>query len=253
MSKARSYKNEPFIGFEKQSYSVMKDDFVHEKLLTVKTNIQSTNGGVNLKESLSQKGEALTSTGESKLWFYLRNNGSLYTKVLPNAITLAYDHGVQVTNGRSFNWFGAVDTNRTLSTNVWRLGVEIFDAAGKWSCNNALQLNQSDRKLTWLHKSWLSHNEWFFNRTHTCDLSGKAVTGAGWLVAYRRRGEESNDFSARFELTGYSNAEELKKSLWEGNKVTLNWVHAHKGRCAHGLEVIFCLIFSSQATLIKSL
>lgn len=63
MSKARSYKNEPFISFEKQSYSVMKDDFVHEKLLTVKTNIQSTNGGVNLKESLSQKGEALTSTG----------------------------------------------------------------------------------------------------------------------------------------------------------------------------------------------
>lgn len=49
MSKARSYKNEPFTGFEKQSYSLIKDDFVHEKLLTVKANVQTPTGGVNLK------------------------------------------------------------------------------------------------------------------------------------------------------------------------------------------------------------
>lgn len=251
MSKARSYKTEPFISFEKQSYSVMKDDFVHEKLLTVKTNIQSTNGGVNLKESLSTKGEALTSTGESKLWFYLKNNGSLYTKVLPNAITLAYDHGIQVINGRSFNWFGGVDTNRALSANVWKIGVEVFDAAGKWSLSNALQLSQNDRQLTWLNKLWVSQNEWFFNKTHTIDLSGKAVKNAGFLVAYRRKGEESNDFTVRSELSGYSNVEELKKSLWEGNKVTLNWVHAHKGKCAHGLEVKIFFNFSSQVILAR--
>ncbi len=41
----------------------MKDDFVHEKLLTVKANIDSKRGGVNLKETLNTKGEALTSTG----------------------------------------------------------------------------------------------------------------------------------------------------------------------------------------------
>lgn len=239
MSKARSYKNEPFTSFEKQSYSVLKDDFVHEKLFTVKANIGSTNGGVNLKETLAQKGEALTSSGESKLWFYLRNKGSIYTKVLPNSITLAYDHGIQEVNGRSFNWFGGVETDRSLSTNLWKLGVEVFDAAGKWSFNNVLQLNQNDRNLAWLHKSWLSHGEWFFNRYHTCNLTTKAVSSSAWLVSYRKKGEESNDLSARFELAGYSNLEELKKSLWEGNKVTLNWVHAHKGRCAHGLEVIF--------------
>ena len=49
MSKARSYKNEPYAAFEKQSYSLIKDDFVHDKLLTVKANVQSTNGGINLK------------------------------------------------------------------------------------------------------------------------------------------------------------------------------------------------------------
>jgi hypothetical protein len=56
MPKARSYKNEPFSGFEKQSFSVLKDDFVHEKLLTVKANVESAKGGVNLKESLNKKG-----------------------------------------------------------------------------------------------------------------------------------------------------------------------------------------------------
>lgn len=123
MSKARSYKNEPYAAFEKQSYSLIKDDFVHDKLLTVKANVQTTNGGVNLKETLTQKGDALTSSGETKLWFYLKNQRSLYTKVLPQALTVAYDHGVQQSNGRSFNWFGGVDTNRALSNNVWKLGV----------------------------------------------------------------------------------------------------------------------------------
>lgn len=49
MPKARSYKNEPFSSFEKQSFSVMKDDFVHEKILTVKANVDSIKGGLNLK------------------------------------------------------------------------------------------------------------------------------------------------------------------------------------------------------------
>lgn len=251
MSKARSYKNEPYTSFEKQSYSIIKDDFVHEKLLTVKANIQSTNGGVNLKETLNQKADALTSTGETKLWFYLRNNTSLYTKVLPNSLTVAYDHGIQTTNGRSFNWFGGVETNRGLSTNVWKVGVEVFDAA-RWSFNNLIQLNQNDKSLSWLHKSWLNHNEWFFNFFHTTSLSQRSCAGSGWLVSYRKKGEVTNDFSARFEVGAFSNAEELKKSLWEGNKVTLDWVHAHKGRCAHGLEVILFVNFSSQATLTNS-
>jgi hypothetical protein len=63
MPKARSYKNEPWLGFEKQSYSLFTDDFVHKNLLTVKANIESPTGGANLKESLSQKEGKLTSTG----------------------------------------------------------------------------------------------------------------------------------------------------------------------------------------------
>lgn len=37
MSKGRSYKNDTWASFDKQSFSLFKDDFVHDKLLTVKT------------------------------------------------------------------------------------------------------------------------------------------------------------------------------------------------------------------------
>lgn len=95
MSKARSYKNDPWTGFEKQSYSLFSDDFVHSKLFTIKANVPSKNGGVNLKETLATKDSGIVSTGEAKLWFYLCKNASLYAKILPKALNVQYDHGTQ--------------------------------------------------------------------------------------------------------------------------------------------------------------
>lgn len=179
----------------------------------------------------------MTSTGESKLWFYLNNQRSVYAKVLPQSLTLAYDHGVQQNNGRSFNWFGGVDTNRALNNNVWKVGVEVFETAGRWSVNNLVQYSQSDKNLVWLHKAYLTHNNWFFNRYHTADLSKKSCSSSAILVAYRQKGEENNDLSARFEFGSWSNLEEFKQSHWQSNKVTLNWVRSQKGKWAHGLEL----------------
>ena len=126
---------------------------------------------------------------------------------MPNSLTLAYDHGIQESNGRSFNWFGGVETSKALNTNLWKAGVEVFDTTGRWSFNNLLQFSQNDQNLVWLHKSYLTHNKWFFNRYHTVNLSAKSVTSSGWLFAFRNRGEQNNDFSARFEMNGYSNVE----------------------------------------------
>ncbi len=111
-----------------------------------------------------------------------------------------------------------------------------------------LQLSQNDKNLTWLNKSWFVQNEWFFNTYQTIDLCCKKSSGSGWLVSYRNKGECNDDFSARFEVGGFSSVDELQKSLWEGNKVTLNWVHAHKGQSAHGIEVIFNLYLVLKQT-----
>jgi hypothetical protein len=131
-----------------------------------------------------------------------------------------------------------------LNNNVWKVGVEVFESAGKWSVNNVLQLSQSDKNLVWLNKSFLNHNSWFLNRYHTVDLSKKACSSSGWLVSWKNKAERNTNISARFEVNGFSNLDELKKSLWEGNKVTLNWVRSQKGKCAHGLEVFLLFKFS---------
>jgi hypothetical protein len=220
----------------------LKDDFVHEKVLTVKANIQSTNGGFNIKEVLNQKGESLASTGEAKLWFYVKNNRSLYAKILPQALTLSYDHGVNEVNNRSFNWYGGVETNRNLNNNHWHLGLDVFSPNGDWACNNKLQFSQNDKSLQWLHKAFGTKKQWFWNNYHTVDLTGKAFQQSAFLLAFRQKGERNNDYSARFELDGFANADELKRSLWEGNKLTLNWVNSQKGNYAHGVEVFFYLM-----------
>jgi hypothetical protein len=80
MSKPFSVRTEPWTSFDKQSYWVFTDDFVHNKLLTVKMNVKSAKGTVNLKNSLVRKTEALKTEGEIKLWFPIWNTrgGSLY-------------------------------------------------------------------------------------------------------------------------------------------------------------------------------
>ena len=41
----------------------MTDNFVHDKLLTIKANIKSSKGNINLKHVLNNKDGALTTTG----------------------------------------------------------------------------------------------------------------------------------------------------------------------------------------------
>jgi hypothetical protein len=146
---------------------------------------------------------------------------------------------VQESKGKSFNWFGGIETNRAINNNVWKLGLEVFDAAGKWSFNNLLQFGQSDRNLLWTQKGSFTHNNLFINDFHTFDLTKKSCTGSSWLFAWRKRAEKNEDFTARFELNGWSSVDEFKQSLIEGNKLTLNWVRSQKGKWAHGLEVNF--------------
>lgn len=80
MSKPFSIRTEPWSSFDKQSYSIFTDDFVHEKLLTVKVNLKPSKGAVNLKEVAERKGDNFKTGGEIKLWFPIWNsrNGALY-------------------------------------------------------------------------------------------------------------------------------------------------------------------------------
>lgn len=55
MAKAPSFKTEPWTSFDRESYSIFEDDFVHDKVCTIKANIKSDKSTVNLKETLTEK------------------------------------------------------------------------------------------------------------------------------------------------------------------------------------------------------
>ena len=52
MSKPESVKIDPWTEFPKQSYSLVTDDFVHDKLLTVKVNSKGEKSTFNFKANL---------------------------------------------------------------------------------------------------------------------------------------------------------------------------------------------------------
>lgn len=86
----------------------MTDNFVHDKLLTIKANIKSQKGNVNLKHVLTNKDGALTSTGQTKFWFPILNYKTLYATIKPTLVRVHYDHGVAKRNNWLYNFYGSL-------------------------------------------------------------------------------------------------------------------------------------------------
>lgn len=53
MSKPESIKIEPWTDFPRQPYTLFTDDFVHEKLFTLKVNSKSDRSTVNVKANIN--------------------------------------------------------------------------------------------------------------------------------------------------------------------------------------------------------
>lgn len=53
MSKPESIKIDPWTDFPRQSYTLFTDDFVHDKLFTVKVNSKSDKSTFNVKANIS--------------------------------------------------------------------------------------------------------------------------------------------------------------------------------------------------------
>jgi hypothetical protein len=59
MSKPESIKVEPWSDFPRQSYSLITDDFVHDKPLVVKLNAKGEKSTANIKATVSSDKESL--------------------------------------------------------------------------------------------------------------------------------------------------------------------------------------------------
>lgn len=96
MAEPQSIKNEPFTDFPRQAYSIISDDFCHEKNLVTKISAKTSKSVIKIKESITNKKDKWSVADEVKLWFDLPNNRSLYAKVKSSDyIKVHYDHGVR--------------------------------------------------------------------------------------------------------------------------------------------------------------
>ena len=133
MSKPFSTRSQPWTSFDKQSYNIFTDDFVHEKLLTVKASQNSTRGTINLKGSVSKKGDSYKTGSEIKLWFpvWKARSGSLFFKSKDNNLKVHYDDGLHTINDstlNSYNLYCSFQSNHHLQDILLKAGVNLLSA-----------------------------------------------------------------------------------------------------------------------------
>jgi hypothetical protein len=60
MAKANSFKDEPWTSLGKYDYSIIDDDFVHNKLLVFKATRKTASSTISLKETFTQSESKIT-------------------------------------------------------------------------------------------------------------------------------------------------------------------------------------------------
>lgn len=113
MAKANSFKSEPWTALEKGTYSIFTDDFVNDKLLTIKATKKSDLSTISLKETLTQREDRISTAEEIKVWFPFKGTKTLYLTLKKDgqkndSFKLHYDNGVINHHEYLFNFYASV-------------------------------------------------------------------------------------------------------------------------------------------------
>ena len=212
MPKGRSYAADPWDSYDKGSHSFAQDDFVHDKTFVFKAKLEKPNDGINIKESINEKAEGLSSTGEVKFWCNVHDNRSFYAKVgSASNMHFLYDNGVRELKDVSTNWFAGIETNRNFTERVINLGLELFQkkdwAFGcRWRYNHAKKSHQIDNKGSWSWKNWR------VNGFHTVDITNKLLVKSGVLIAKHHSEEDKCKCDWFVQLEGARQADKVSLS-----------------------------------------
>lgn len=90
-----SFRNEPWASFDKQSYNIFTDDFVHDKLF--KTKVIFTpyrTWRVDVTESITTKDAGYRSGTDIKMAVPLWDNASICFRSKGDHFKVQYDHGL---------------------------------------------------------------------------------------------------------------------------------------------------------------
>lgn len=216
MSKPQSIKIEPWTSFSKKSYSIFSDDFVHEKLLTVKVNEKPSRGSVNLKQQLVKKGDNFKTSGEIKLWFPIWNSrlGSLYFRSKNNEIKLHYDDGVKGwSNGHfaNYNLYGSFQSDKSLKNIVLKAGANLINSNRNLDTRVRVGVSETgEHDVSAGVKYNFTKNNWSFDSYDVFSFQKKALINNAIRVGYSQGDNEfflraQNETSRGFKNIDWAN------------------------------------------------
>ena len=239
MSKPESIKVDPWTEWPRQSYSLINDDFVHDKLATFKVNAKGAKSTVNLKANIKADKAGLKLTDEVKYWFNLPEGRSFYSKVKSSDyIKLHLDNGIVERWDRKWNLYATLNLTKTLSNASLRLGAN--HVSPKCNSDNRLRVDFQDDKqnLTWYNRTVVTKDKLTFGNMFVYNISSQIIAKTNFLLGYKV--SDKIDAFVRIENNDY------RKVSWSPAEIVnhfdtyrLNFIAKHDEKIKYGLEVSF--------------
>ena len=201
MSKPESIKIDPWVGFPRQPYSIIDDDFCHEKPYVEKVAIKSNKATVNIKGTVTKKSGNWNVADETKIWFDLPCGHSMYAKWKSSDYLKAhYDHGIIEKDGKKWNLYATMNFNRALKNWVFKAGVA--NITKHCNSDNRIKVNLIDeQQYHWYHRTVINKDKYRFGLLTVVDLGKKILEKNSLLMAYTHDSQHSVYFRA--ESDGY--------------------------------------------------
>ena len=202
MSKPESIKIDPWVGFPRQPYSIIDDDFCHDKAFVAKVAAKSEKATVNIKETLNSKKGAWSIADEVKLWFDLPNKHSLYAKVKStDYIKILLDGGVCEKDGKKWNAYASLNSNKLLKNIMFKVGAHCL--TDNCQSDNRLRVNfqESGNEYHRYHRTYSKKDKYNFGLLTVVNLGKKILEKNNLLLAYTHNSQHS--LYVRLENDGY--------------------------------------------------
>lgn len=240
MSKPQSIIIDPWTDFPKQPYySILRDDFCHDKFYVEKLQFKNNKGAVNIKATMDSKSGEWKIADEVKLWFELQNNKSVYGKIKSSDyLKFQYDNGVVEWQNRKWNIYGGFNTDKGLKKWSFKLGVAHL--SDQFNSDNRLRVNYSSSgsESIWYNRSVLSHQKWKFGLLHVYNFSTNVLQKNAFLISYTHDAQHSAYL--RGEVQGFRKKNpDLNEPLSILDNVIFNYVNVINDKTKAAIEVFF--------------
>ena len=232
MSKPESIKIEPWTDFPRQAYSIITDDFVHDKLACVKVNAKGERSTANIKASVNVDKGTTSLSDEVKLWFQLPGGKSIYSKLKSsNYVKVHYDNGRTRLMDKDWNFYASFNANKSLENMSVRVGATHL--GGKCHSDNRIKYDRQN--YTWYNRTLVNHNKFSFGLLGAYGFANNVLVKNNLFLGYQV--DENSSLFLRMENDGYRSSA-FNGGDWKNyfDHVKVDWVSKYQG-VKYGVEV----------------